>query len=194
MVLLLRRCRQLCLFCLCRHPFHLCPPIPLLPPDDPSTRSFTSPAEQTMQRYQQSSSVESDFPVDPIMNFQSTYRRGFAGCMFCGDVHHVYRQCPSNGQPTASALFYKNLFAHKPHLQKRAPLPEDMLPPVAPGTPPTQSFLSAPADTTPVIASVPNLPAVSSPPLQSSLKKARFMLLHVSLFRHTFLPLLRSFL
>jgi hypothetical protein len=88
-----------------------------------------------MQRYQPESS--STYPTDPATNFTSPYPLGFAGCMFCGSSDHVYRLCSENGAPGASAIFYKNLFAHKPHLRKRPPLPSEMLP-----TPsqPTQSF------------------------------------------------------
>jgi hypothetical protein len=67
------------------------------------TRTFVSPAEQTMQRYQPESS--STYPTDPATNFTSPYPLGFAGCMFCGSSDHVYRLCSENGAPGASAIF-----------------------------------------------------------------------------------------
>jgi hypothetical protein len=103
-----------------------------------------------MQRHQPSSASETPvFSIDPATNFQSPYPSGFPGCMFCGDANHVFHQCPHNAAPGASAAFYKNLFAHKPHLRKRPPLPDELLPPNLPplpsGIPPTQSFASRPS-------------------------------------------------
>ena len=162
------------------------PPVASIPsaqPDDVSTltRTFMSPAEQTMQRYQPATTDgPAAFPIDPITNFQSCYPVGFAGCMFCGAVDHIFRQCPQNTNPGASATFYKHLFAHKPHLRKRDPLPGDMLPPPA-GTPATQSFLST-------SAASPSASAATLPPLASSatpppiFKRARFLVQLVKTF------------
>jgi hypothetical protein len=165
------------------------------------TRSFMSPAEETMRRYQPASSdAPTDFPIDPATNFQSTYPRGFPGCMFCGDSNHVFRQCPDNSKDGASSIFYRNLFAHKPHLRKRPPLPQEILPPPTPGVPPTQSFVSGPTLSLPPAPAVPALlpPApssVASPPpavlplapSPSSLKRIRYFLLNVKSFS-THLP------
>ena len=82
------------------------------------TRSFLSPAEHTMQRYQPTLNTSTPFPIDPLTNFQSPFPTGFQGCMCCGSTEHVFRSCPRNGTDGASVLFYKNLFAHKPHLRK----------------------------------------------------------------------------
>ena len=160
-----------------------------IPADDVSalTRSFLSPAEQTMQRYLPAPDTEPVFPVDPATNFQSTYPRGFPGCMFCGDPNHVFRQCPGNGTAGASTIFYKNLFAHKPHLRKRPPLPDELLLPPTPGIPPTQSFVSGPAPSIPAPSTSASSSAPSLPPVASPVKKARFMLLHVKSFS-THLP------
>jgi hypothetical protein len=79
------------------------------------TRAFVSPAEQTMQRCQPESS--STCPTDPAANFASPHPLGFAGCTFCGSSAHVCRLCSDNGAPGASAIFYENSFAHKPHLR-----------------------------------------------------------------------------
>jgi hypothetical protein len=115
----------------------LAAPVSVLLPQSPHsddvsglTHAFVSPAEQTMQRCQPSSVSETPvFPIDPATNFQSPYPSGFPGCMFCGDANHVFRQCPHNAAPGASAIFYKNLFAHEPYLRKRPPLPDELLPP-----------------------------------------------------------------
>ena len=53
---------------------------------------------------------------------------GFGGCMFCGAPDHVFRSCPQHETPCASAIFYKHLFAHKPHLHGRPPLPSEIAP------------------------------------------------------------------
>jgi hypothetical protein len=68
---------------------------------------------------------------------------GFQRCMFCGGTAHVFRGCPQHNTPGASAVFYKNVFAHKPHLRKLAPRPKEMLPatPSLAGPPATQYFL-----------------------------------------------------
>jgi hypothetical protein len=123
----------------------------LATPPLPTATTYVSPAEQTMQRYQPgpSPSASPTFPVDPATNFRSCYPVGFAGCMFCGAADHVFRACPQCDAPGASQVFYKHLFAHKPHLRKRPPQPSDMVQPSsapAPSTavlPPTQSFPSA---------------------------------------------------
>ena len=82
-----------------------------------------------MHRYQATPPpVLASFPIDPATNFQSSYPLGFASCMYCNDPNHVFRQCPGNGTPSgALAIFYSNLFAHKPHLRKRAPMPHEIL-------------------------------------------------------------------
>jgi hypothetical protein len=69
------------------------------PANDVSTlsRTFVSPAEHTMQRYQPALSHPpgpDSFPIDPIINFCSTYPTGFRGCMFCASTDHVFRACP----------------------------------------------------------------------------------------------------
>jgi hypothetical protein len=169
------------------------PPLPGAPPDDVSgiTRSFTSPAEQTMQRYQPSPAAGAgDFPIDPATNFQSTYPRDFRGCMSCGNPDHIFRQCPNNGSHAAQQEFYKQLFAHKPGLRKRAPSAQEILPPpTPPGVPPTQSFVAEPlppASTAPAPApaSAPAVPALAPAPAPSPscLKRARFMLYLVKSF------------
>jgi hypothetical protein len=168
----------------------------------PSTRTFLSPAEETMRRYS-SAGTTPEFPTDPLTNFQSTYPIGFNGCMFCGVPDHVFRSCPQNEAPGASAIFYKHLFAHKPHLRKRAPLPTDILP--APATtspaPATQSF---PTPTIPILAAPPlpsgpspaaepppsagpppgppPLPPTTDPLLPSGFKRARFFVNYVKSF------------
>jgi hypothetical protein len=123
---------------------------PVVPADDVSalTRSFMSPTEQTMSRYQPTPTIDTagpnSNPIDPVTNFQSSYPAGFLGCMFCGNPNHVFRACPKNGQPGASAVFCKNLFAHEPHLRQREPRADEMLP----ARPATQSF-AAPAGLVP---------------------------------------------
>lgn len=152
------------------------------------TRSFMSPAEQTMQRYQPlPAPATSGFPIDPATNFQSTYPLGFPGCMSCGDPNHIFRQCPTNGNTSAQSTFYRNLFAHKPHLRKRAPLPHEVLPPAPPGIPPTQSFVAGLGPIPPIIAAPAPAPSPAPPPpppvpSPSSLKKARFMIYQVKSF------------
>ena len=146
-----------------------------------------------MRRYQATPPpAPASFPVDPATNFQSAYPLGFAGCMYCGDSNHVFHRCPSNGTPGASAIFYSNLFAHKPHHFKRAPLPHEFLPQSAPGIPPTQSFVSGPVPPasfasapvpTPDLATLPPAPPPLAPLPPSALKKARFCLLHVKSFQ-----------
>ncbi len=169
----------------------------LLPANDAttSTRVFLSPAEATMQRYSPAGSTP-EYPTDPLTNFQSTYPVGFIGCMFCGSTDHVFRSCPQHEVTGAAAVFYKHLFAHKPHLRKRAPLPTEILP--APSTaaltptPATQSFPSP--------ATIPPLPLLEPPPtagppagnpallppddsaLPSSLKRTRFFVNYVKSF------------
>jgi hypothetical protein len=123
------------------------------------TKVFLSPAEQTMQRYQPPP-IEGppSYPIDPATNFWSPYPVGFRGCMFCGSTDHVFRACPQNATAGASNIFYKNLFAHKPHLRRRPPQPSEILPPPATlSDPSTQSF------PTPAL-SAPPLPSLHSPP------------------------------
>jgi hypothetical protein len=103
------------------------------PADDVSfqAHSFMSPVEQTMRRYQPApssasgacSSASGACPFDPVTNYQGTYPAGFQGCMFSGGADHVFRGCPQHETPGPSAVFYKNLFAQKPHLRKIAPQP-----------------------------------------------------------------------
>jgi hypothetical protein len=82
--------------------------------------SFMSPAKQTMRHCQPaSSSASGACPV--ATNYQSTDPAGFQGCMFSGGADHVFRGCPQHETPGPSAVFYKNHFAHKPHLRKIAP-------------------------------------------------------------------------
>ena len=109
-----------------------------------------SPAETTIQQYQPAP-VAGSLPVDPLTNFRSSYPLGFSGCMFCGNTAHSFRECPRNYEPGAAALFFKNLFAHKPHLRKRPVDPKDILPPLAAAAPavpapalPTHSFPATP--------------------------------------------------
>jgi hypothetical protein len=94
-----------------------------------------SPAEQTMSRYQGATnpSGAATFPIDPITGFVSSYPAGFAGCMYCGNPAHLFSDCSQRSTPGASIIFFKNLYAHKPHVRKR--------PPSQPGAGPgTQSF------------------------------------------------------
>jgi hypothetical protein len=161
-----------------------------------TTRSFMSPAEQTMQRYQPAPTTAdpSSFPMDPVTNFRSSYPAGFLGCMFCGAIEHVFRQCPQHDAPGASAIFYKNLFAHKPHLRKRDPLPSDILP--APAAPATQSFTTTPTTFPPpghppvdpslILNRPPPPPSLSLPP--PLLKKVKFMVQLVKTFSTSHVP------
>jgi hypothetical protein len=134
------------------------------------TRSFMSPAEQTMRRYQPTPTTNTagplSNPVDPVTNFQSAYPLNFVGCMFCGDPNHVFKGCPANGQPGASAVFFKNLFAHKPHLRQREPRPDEMVP----ARPATQSFVAPAAGfVPPALPSAAGLPsALRLPPPNAS--------------------------
>ena len=151
------------------------------------TKVFLSPAEQTMQRYQPPPvDGPPSFPVDPTTNFQSPYPVGFRGCMFCGSNDHVFRACPQNATAGASNIFYKNLFAHKPHLRKRPPLPSAILPlPPSLPLPGTQSFPS-PTLSAPPLPSLqippPDSPALPPPAPSSILKRARFMVQIVKTF------------
>ncbi len=133
------------------------------PNDHVPVRTFMSPAEQTMTRYQPAAAASSTgaCPVDPLTHFQSTYPSGFQGCMFCGSTDHVFRSCPQHDSPGASALFFKNLFAHKPHLRTRNPRPEEILSPpsASPGPPPYQSFVA-----TPIAPPLPNGVRPTRPP------------------------------
>ena len=133
-----------------------------LPPDNDvvtSTRVFLSPAEATMQRCSPAGGT-SECLTDPLTNFQSAYPIGFNGCMFCGSPDHVFRSCPQHDVAGASAAFYKHLFAHKPHLRKRAPLPTEMLP-----APRTASLAPTPAiQSFPSPAVIPPLPLLAPPP------------------------------
>jgi hypothetical protein len=131
--------------------------LPFASGPDPSapTRVLMSPAEQTMQRYQPASTEPPVFPMDPLTNFVSTLPAGFRGCLFCESADHTFKECPQNKAPGAAALFYKNLFAHKPHLRKRPPFQGDILPP-----PVIQSFSAA---------SVPPTPTIPIPDSQSTL-------------------------
>jgi hypothetical protein len=144
---------------------------PVGPSDDVSTltRSFMSPAEQTMSRYQPTPTTNAagphSNPIDPVTNFQSACPINFLGCMFCGDPNHVFRACPANGQPGASAVFYKNLFAHKPHLRQREPRPDEMLP----ARLTTQSFAAPAGFVPPAQPSAAGLPsAIRLPPPNAS--------------------------
>ena len=74
--------------------------------------------------------------------------------MFCGAPDHVFRSCPQHGTPSASIIFYKHLFTHKPHLRKGPPFPVKILP-ANPSIPVTQSF--------PIPTHVPPLPPLSPP-------------------------------
>ena len=160
--------------------------VPSEHPDDVSalTHSFMSPAEQTMQFYQPAASAPSpNFPTDPLTNFQSSYPVGFGGCMFCGASDHVFKGCSQKLTPGASATFFKHLFAHKPHLRQRPPLPSEVLP-ANPGTPITQSFPS-PARLPP-----PPQPCLRPPPPSPVVeKRARFFVQVVKSFSmHTLRP------
>ena len=134
--------------------------VPLEHPDDVSalTRSFMSPAEQTMQCYQPAAPAPSpNFPTDPLTNFQSSYPVGFGGCMFCGASDHVFKGCSQKLTPGASATFFKHLFAHKPHLRQQPPLLSEILP-ANPSTPITQ-ILSKPSPSSTSASAMPPLSA-----------------------------------
>ena len=171
--------------------------VPLEHPDDVSalTRSFMSPAEQTMQRYQPAAPAPSpSLPTDPITNFQSCYPLGFVGCMYCGASDHVFKGCSQKHAPGASATFFKHLFAHKPHLRQRPPLPSEVLP-ANPGTPITQSFPSParlPPQSFPSPARLPPPlpPCIRSPPPPPIFeKRAKFFVQVVKSFSmHTLRP------
>jgi hypothetical protein len=63
-----------------------------------------------MRRYQPDlTSAPGACPVDPVINYQSSYPADFQGCMFCGGTDHVFCGCPQHKTPGASAVFYKNL-------------------------------------------------------------------------------------
>ena len=100
------------------------PPASSIPSVDASNLAhmFMSPAEEIMRCYQATPSTDApaSFPVDPATNFQCSYPLCFAGCMYCGDSDHVFRQCPGNGTPGASTIFYSNLFAHSQTPPSRA--------------------------------------------------------------------------
>jgi hypothetical protein len=175
------------------------PPPPASPISDPAPapiRTLMSPAEQTMNRYQPTpASSPATFPIDPVTNFQSPYAVGFHGCMFCGSTDHVFRSCPQHEAPGASSVFFKNLFAHKPHLRKKEPRPDEYLPaPFVSGTPATQSFsVTAPPPAAPIGFPPPGQPPANpsalSPPPPSPVKKARFMLMLAKTFSaHTSEP------
>jgi len=171
------------------------------PTDHVPVRVLMSPAEQTMNRYQPAAAASSTgaCPVDPLTHFQSTFPSGFQGCMFCGSTDHVFRSCPQHDSPGASALFFKNLFAHKPHLRTRNPRPEEMLSPpsASPGPPPNQSFVapiapplpngirpaSPPASILRIPPPTPTPPQPANPsPPQSPPKRARFFVQLVKSF------------
>ena len=161
-------------------------PTPTTQTDDesPLAQTFMSPAEQTISRYQPSPTnppISAEFPVDPITKFQSCYPAGFQGCMFCGATEHRFKECPTRSTPGSTAVFYKHLFAHKPHLRQRDPTPT----PSAGGTTPaTQSFPSTTAESTPpnqtpgtrsvTFASLPP-PALNDPSRPTSKKPRIFV-------------------
>jgi hypothetical protein len=157
------------------------------------THTYMSPAKQTIQHYQPAPSDSPvAFPINPITNFQSCYPVGFSGCMFCGATEHIFRLCPHNTTPGASATFCKHLFAHKPHLRERDPVPRDMLPSPS-GISVTQSFpVSAPAAFPPSghprvspsvsTASLPPLGSPAPPPPSIVPKKAHFFVQLVKSF------------
>jgi hypothetical protein len=156
------------------------------PADDVSTlsRTFVSPADQTMQRYQPALSHPpgpDSVPIYPITSFRSTYPTGFRGCMFCGLTDHVFRACPQHDAPGASDVFYRHLFAHKPHLRRRPPNASDILPataaPAATLSFPVNPVLSPPP---PIIVDPP--PSLTPAPLPSALKRARFLVQIVKSF------------
>jgi hypothetical protein len=117
------------------------------PPEDVSTLAtvLTSPAETTMNKYKLSDSSEPVFPIDPATNYQSNFPLGFDGCMVCGHTEHKFRTCPRHDEPGASRIFFKELFAHKPHCRKKPVDPADILPSRTAAA--TQSF-TTPAHTT----------------------------------------------
>jgi hypothetical protein len=95
--------------------------VPFEHPNDVSapTRSFMSPVEQTMHRYQPAAPAPSpSLPTDPLTNFQNCYPLGFGGCTYCGASDHVFKGCSQKHAPGASATFFKHLFPHKPHLRQ----------------------------------------------------------------------------
>jgi hypothetical protein len=100
----------------------------------------------------------------------------------------LFWQCPQHDTPGASAIFYKNLFAHKPHLRKRPPLPSEMIsvPP-----PSTQSFSSpanfpppgCPPHPPPSQAASPSVSSSSpGPSILKEAKKAKFLVQFVKSF------------
>ena len=160
--------------------------------DSSFAHTFMSPAEQTMRRYQPTSSAGEPI-IDPITQFQSPYPLGFQGCMFCGSTDHVFKACPQHDAPGASAIFFKNLFAHKPHLRKLPPHPNEFpRSPLPSGVPPTQSFsLTAPTELPPPGPPPANPSAISSPPPsdRTPQKKTRFFLMLAKTFSaHTSQP------
>jgi hypothetical protein len=102
--------------------------------------------------------------------------------MYCGASDHVFKGCSQKHAPGASATFIKHLFAHKPHLRQRPPLPSEVLP-ANPSTPITQSFPS-PARLPP-----PLPPCLRSPPPLPAEKRAKFFVQVVKSFSmHTLRP------
>jgi hypothetical protein len=157
--------------------------------------TFTSPAKVTMTKYQPTP-TNPEYPTDPLTNFQSPHARGFPGCLGCGGPIHAFKACPKNSDFSARANFYKNLFAHKPHLQKRPPGPSKMFPACAPSEsgclPPTQSFVApapAPSLARPSLPVPPHpapppslvlLPLSAPAPPRAPKRKGHFLVIGVS--------------
>ena len=94
--------------------------------------SSTSPAEATIQRYKPPANrTRTDpltkrradgqlYPYHPDEpGFLSKFPLNFKGCLSCGSTDHWRNdKCPVPQSPAIRQEFFKELFAHKPHLKK----------------------------------------------------------------------------
>jgi hypothetical protein len=108
------------------------------PPGIAST--FVSPAESTMQRYQPQ--IDPSFPIDPLTGFKSPHPIGHRGCMVCGSNDHVFTGCSRREETGSKDTFFRNLFAHKPHLRKLPPRPSEIQPGFVPQTLPSLNIIA----------------------------------------------------
>ena len=104
-----------------------------------------SPAESTMNHYAPTAPTDPNIPnpIDPITGHRSPFPSGFNGCMLCGSRKHIFQGCPNRHQPGSKSAFFRNLFAHKPHLRKNPPKPREIVPgfvPASQHTHPSQAF------------------------------------------------------
>ena len=71
-----------------------------------------SQAELTLKRYTYGNPEE--YPIDVFTGYVNQYKRSFPGCLACGDLNHLFKDCSNREDSRHKARFFRELNAKIP--------------------------------------------------------------------------------